>query len=268
MLTTVAKSFTRNAVNKRERKLKQQLQSLEDQVVAMRKTAQQQQRREEERVASVLMAVDDAAEQQRLPALSAPPAPLRGPNDHYSPAFQMMCAEVMSHEVSARAAGPAIASVLSWETGVPMKPPSERSLGRWERKAGLVAEAVVAQAILEHEAATGQANALLQYDETSKHDQSYHTTGIALPLHGRFTLGIQACPSKSAADQLEASSILRSDIMRSGEAILGVCTRDPLSLAGAVLTDGGPTEEAVRRELEKKKIEQNKTQGTLPLNRW
>lgn len=190
----------------------------------------------------------DTAEQKQESSPSTP-MDMRGPNGAYSAEYQIMAVEVMSHEVSARAAGPAIAAVQEHDFGVSVKPPSPRSLSRWERKAGLVAEAMVAQKAEEHARLKSRPKVAIQYDESTKFNVPHHAAALVFPDGVRMTMGVKSMPTKSATDQLQANKRMREDIATSA-AILKAKAPNLLSEVGFALTDGGNTEAAIRRGLE------------------
>ena len=79
------------------------------------------------------------------------------------------------------------------------------------------------------------------------------TGATATTPSGEFPFGIARTPTKSAADQMTGLQQLFDDVASSGSAVFGLPKESPLLHLGAMMSDSGATEEAMRTELEQQR---------------
>lgn len=248
------KSYTKSAVDKREQRLHAQAEQKDDENAVLKSRLRQLRqsgevrRREAEQNTSALEEALESAQRRLTDNEDRGPLDFRLPNGSYDPGFAIMCGQVVAAGAAPAIAGDVVQTVMEWTSGRPLaSKPCPNSFGEWNRTLKIVSEGVLAKRIQQN-STNDNCNAL-HYDHTSKY--GVNLTGAAIALHDKvLPLGISATPSKSAADQLAALQRMRADVASSGAAVFGLPARDPLAAIGAVVTDGGATENAMWRTLQ------------------
>lgn len=263
------KARSHDAQRKRESRLKIKIAAQDSEIEELRKEKrelrsklQQQTAREQKTVSALLEEFDEAMGSSATTPDSGR-HDMQGFNGAYSADYQIMAVQVMNNEISIRAAAKAIA-MQSHHLGRPVKPPSERSLGRWERKGGIASEAQIAMELAKQRErdrkldrkqkrqSAIKGSAAVGFDEATKRNRRHHFAYLQTKQRV-FHLGTKETPTKSAPDQLQANKWMREDVARSGEKLFGIKPRDLLRDVKFTVTDGGATEQAIRRGLQKEK---------------
>lgn len=260
-----ASSQTPAAVRKREQRLKERLAQSEERVRELERLIKENSKESaaqllrkaaaaEENLEAALAALDRAqlalaAAGKGHASVAVPMFQLR--NGEYETEFQMLCAKVVNSGAAPEFAGAIIQAVTQYLTKQPSPAvPCANTIRKYVRKAGIVAEAVIAQKVAQHK--HSNAVAALSIDHTTKYGIGLHGAALHLP-DGTLPVGVSATPSKSAADQCAANKRMRDDVSDSGHAVFGLERADMLTSVGATLADDGKAEEKTRLLLEMQK---------------
>ena len=268
------RSMNPDAVRKREARLRGTVEVQREQILLMKKEIEELRRESlkqelwsaaeiEEDLEAALTEIlrlreeIDARERKEAgPEIQTETIDYRLPNGAYQSKFTQLCAKVMDRGAAASWTPDVIEDVVEFCHGKLLaKKPSVRTLGRVKKGSGILSEAVVAQALSNHREKNSAQTVTMHYDQTTKFGVSLH--GASLNIDGQmYSLGIKATPSKSAADQLDANRLMRANVAESGRIVLGLemsGESDVIMATGAVVTDGGPTEAVIQRDLQEEK---------------
>lgn len=172
----------------------------------------------------------------------------------------MNCADVVAGAPCKRASE-IVRTVIEFARGQQVaEMPSSRSLRRFTKGGAIMASAKAAKLI------AAAPTVALHIDETRKFDQAIHGATAVTPDGHTLSLGVVACPTKSATDQLSGLGQLQADIHRAAKVVHGIEMsaangNTVLQKTRDLVTDGGKTEAKMCREMIKQKEKQNRESG-------